>query len=129
MNGLKLTLDQVLERFEDTEIKVENDNIEALELVSNQHYNIVYLEIYLTNSITLGGYNNTINVGFMYRFLQKIFLPENEFTKISDVKNIPCRTIRTKDSKCIAIGHFMNDSFIILEDLINLNINTKGGTQ
>ena len=71
-------------------------------------------------------YNNKGNIGYIIAFLVDFFDKEDDNT-ISinkSLKEIPIRLVFDDDSgwggKCIGVGHFIKDRFVLFEDLCKL---------
>lgn len=102
--------------------KIENNIIEEININIIGHFcNAVCLEIFCSNVVPLGGYNNTQNNGYVIRAIIELFCVEKEDgLRITDVKNIPCRLV-FKGCKCVGFGHFMKDRFVITEDFAKVD--------
>lgn len=102
---------------------VEN-NIISLDIEIIGHFdNAVSLIIAAKNVIPYYAHNNTKNIGFILKYLVELLgIEEEDGICISNIKNIPVRLIFDSNepmwgAKCIGIGNFMKDKFIMFDKL------------
>ena len=103
-------------------VEVKNNVIEKACITITGHFgNCVSVELICKDCCPLGLYNSTDNVGYIIRCLIELFDQENDCGCNFDILNgVPIRLV-FDNHKCIAIGHFMEDRFILIEDLMHLN--------
>lgn len=114
----------------DSGYKVENNIIEKIDANIIAHFNNeVFFEIYCKNIVPYSNRSNTKNLGAIIQTIVKLFGIENEDgIRISQIKDIPCRLVFENNNtnnfgcKAIGIGHFMNDRFILFDDLETIGI-------
>lgn len=108
---------------------VEN-NLVSLDIQIIGHFgNSVSLVIAAKNIIPYSAYNNTANVGYILKYLVELLgIEEEDGLRLSQIKNIPVRLIfDCKDStstfgaKCIGIGNFMEDKFVMFDVLAKMD--------
>jgi hypothetical protein len=62
--------------------------------------------------------SSTLNCGVLIRTIFELLdIHEEDGIKLSNIKQCPCRII-INENNTIAVGHFMNDKFLIIEDFI-----------
>ena len=71
-------------------------------------------------------WSSTANVGYILRALIEIFDKEDDSSvSINALKNTPIRIVYDADNKfgghSVAIGHFMKDRFILVDDLMKVH--------
>lgn len=105
---------------------VEN-NLVSLDIQVIGHFgNSVSLVIAAKNVIPYSAYNNTENVGVIIKYLVELLgIEKEDGLFISDVKNIPVRLIfDSKEpcwgAKCVGIGNFMEDKFVMFDVLAKM---------
>ena len=109
---------------------IENNIIEKVDVNIIAHFNNeVCFEIYCKNIVPYSNRANTKGLGTIIKTIVKLFGIENEDgIRMSQIKNIPCRLIFEDNNtnnfgcKAIGIGHFMNDRFILFDDLATIGI-------
>lgn len=108
---------------------IENNIIERVDVNCVGHFdNLVTLQIACKNVWAMSGYNNTANVGFIIKkFIELMGLTKEDGIRLSDIKNIPCRIVYEDPNcswgaKCVGIGHFMDDKFVLIDDLAKLGL-------
>ena len=106
---------------------VEN-NLVSLDVQVIGHFdNSVSLVIAAKNVIPYSAYNNTENIGFIIKYLVELLGIEKENgLLISRVKDVPARLIfDSKEpcwgAKCIGIGNFMEDKFVMFDVLAKMD--------
>lgn len=99
--------------------RIENEMIESVEVKCIGHFdNVVSLEIFCKNTVPYSARNNTQNIGYVIQNLVELLdLGDDDGITLSDVKNIPIRIAYHKAYGTVAIGHFMKDRFITIDDL------------
>ena len=127
----KITLESIIKTKEEIEAlghSVENNVIEYIDINTIAHFgNVTCLEIVCSNVCVISKYNNTWNIGYLIRALIELLgLSREDGLRLSEIKNIPCRLVfeGTKPmwgSKCIGIGNFMKNKFILTEDFVKIN--------
>lgn len=102
---------------------VEN-NLVSLDVQVIGHFdNSVSLVIAANNVIPYSSYNNTENIGFIIKYLVELLgIQKEDGLLISKVKDIPVRLIfDSKEpgwgAKCVGIGNFMEDKFVMFDVL------------
>lgn len=111
--------EEIMKTFPNVEIQ--NGIIQKMDLNVIGHFgNIVTLNmpISIGGGICdpLSGYNATISCGVYIRTLFELFeLSKEDGCRISTISDIPCR-IAKNNCKVVAIGHFISDKFIAIDD-------------
>lgn len=105
---------------------VEN-NIVSFELSVIGHFgNSVSLVLMGENIILYSGYNNTANIGFIIQYLVELFdISKEDGIYLSEMKDIPVRLVFDSPdcswgSRCVGIGNFMKDKFVLFDALAKL---------
>lgn len=105
---------------------VEN-NIVSFELSVIGHFgNSVSLVLMGENIILYSGYNNTANIGFIIQYLVELFdISREDGIYLSEMKDIPVRLIVDSPdcswgSRCVGVGNFMKDKFVLFDALAKL---------
>lgn len=105
---------------------VEN-NIVSFELSVIGHFgNSVSLVLMGENIIPYSGYNNTANIGFIIQYLVELFdISKEDGIYLSEMKDIPVRLVFDSPdcswgSRCVGIGNFMKDKFVLFDALAKL---------
>ena len=103
---------------------IENNIIERVDVNCIGHFgNLVTLQIVCKNVWAMSGYNNTANIGFIIkRLVELLDLTQEDGVRLSQIKDVPIRIVYSDSncsfgSKCVGIGHFMKDRFVLIEDL------------
>lgn len=103
---------------------IENNIIERVEVNCIGHFgNCVTLEIYCHNVCAMCHYNNTANLGFIIKkFVELMGLTDEDGIRLSNIRNVPCRIVYADQhcsygSRCVGIGHFMENKFVLIDDL------------
>ena len=127
----KITLNSIIKKEDDIRhlgFGIKNNIIEKVDVNTIAHFgNVTCLEIYCENICPMATYNNTQNLGLLIRALIELLdISEEDGLRLSQIKHIPCRLIFNDEhcswgSKCIGIGHFMNNKFVFIEDLVKIN--------
>ena len=106
---------------------VEN-NLVSLDIQVIGHFgNSVSLVIAAKNVIPYSAYNNTENIGIIIKYLVELLgIEKEDGLLISDVKDIPVRLIfDSKEpcwgAKCVGIGNFMEDKFVMFDVLAKMD--------
>lgn len=105
---------------------IENNIIKEVDVVVTGHFgNTVSLTMTCENICPIPLYNSTHNIGFILRALIEIFDKEDDnAVSVSDLCNTPIRLVFDSDnpwgSKAVAIGHFIKDRFILIDDLMKI---------
>ena len=111
--------------------KIENNVVESVKVDTIAHYgNITSFEIRCRNIIPYSGRNNINNLGHVIRaFIELMGLEREDGIRLDEIKDIPCRLIFDCEkgegawgSSAIGIGHFMNDKFVLFDDLAKVGI-------
>ena len=107
---------------------IENDIMHNFEIYVTGHFgNCVSFSLICEKCCPPNLRANTNNIGFIIRFLVDFFDKEddNSVSIRKSLNEIPIRLVYdSKESwggKCIGIGHFMKDRFILIDDLCKLN--------
>ena len=106
------------------ECHIENNVIEDIDIRIIAHFgNTVSLDLLCHNIRPLPLYNSTNNIGYIIRALIVLLGKEREDgINLSALKGTPIRIVfngETKFSgKSVAIGHYMKDQFVLIEDLM-----------
>lgn len=108
---------------------IENNIIERVDVNCIGHFgNCVTFEIRCKNVCAMCHYNNTVNLGFIIKkFIELMGLTKEDGIRLSDIKNIPCRIVYEDPNcswgaKCVGIGHFMEDKFVLVDDLAKFEV-------
>ena len=98
---------------------VENNIIEKVDANCIGHFgDSVSFEIFCKNVVPYAARDNTSNIGVVIKaFIELFKLGTDNGTRLSEIRNIPCRIALNKNGRCVAIGHFMEDRFLLIEDL------------
>lgn len=106
---------------------VEN-NLVSLDVQVIGHFdNSVSLVISAKNIIPYSAYNNTENIGLIIKYLVELLgIEKEDGLFISEVKDVPARLIfDSKEpcwgAKCVGIGNFMEDKFIMFDVLAKMD--------
>lgn len=91
--------------------------------------NAVCTTINMNNSRPVGMINNVLNVGAQIQSLVELLgIDEENGISLSEIRNIPIRTIHVEDdrySSIIGFGHQFADRFIYIKDFNRLMIDPK----
>ena len=105
---------------------IENNVIKKIDVVVTGHFgNSVSINMICENICPLGLYNSTGNIGFILRALIEIFDKEDDNSvSIKALEGTPIRLVFNSDNswggRAVAIGHFMKDRFVMIEDLMKI---------
>lgn len=105
---------------------IENNVIKDIRVLVTGHFgNIVSIDMVCENICPIPLYNNIHNIGYIIRCLIELFDKENDDSvNLNELKDTPIRIVfddkNPYNGKAIAIGHFMSDRFIMIEDLMRL---------
>lgn len=106
------------------EIAITNNIIDDIRIAAVAHFaNAITLTIQCVDCSLLGNFAITDNIGYILRFLVDLFDKNNDDgTNIKLLKNTPIRLIHSNNEygKIIAIGHFMKNCFVYLDDIAKL---------
>ena len=118
-----ITRQQVEERLGGN-CAIENNIIEDVNVVVTAHFgNTVSVQMSCNNISPFPLYNSTHNVGYIIKTLIELFDKSREDgVDLSALKNTPIRLVTNNHfgGRCVAIGHFMKDKFIFIEDLMRV---------
>lgn len=103
---------------------IENNIIEKVDVNCIGHFgNCVTFEIQCKNVYAMCHYNNTANLGFIIKkFIELMGLTDEDGIRLSNIRNVPCRIVYADPhcsygSRCVGIGHFMENKFVLIDDL------------
>ena len=101
---------------------VKNDIIESVDITIEGHFgNCPSLDMLFKNNHRICNYVN-YNIGTILSFLIDFFdKTDDNGVSFKALENTPVRLI-LDDSRVIAIGHFMKDRFVIINDLMKLEV-------
>lgn len=106
---------------------IENNIIEKVDVNCIGHFgNCVTFEIQCKNVYAMCHYNNTANLGFIIKkFIELMGLTDEDGIRLSNIRNVPCRVVYADPhcsygSRCVGIGHFMENKFVLIDDLAKL---------
>lgn len=105
------------------EITCENQIINNIDVLIIGHYgNCTSLIMDCESCSPLGLRVNTRNLGYIISTLVDLFdKTEDSGIYLRDLKGTPLRVIYSKvDGKALAIGHFIKDQFIYIDDLMKV---------
>lgn len=110
---------------------IENNIIRDIRVLVTGHFgNCVSLEIACENIFPVSSYNNTKNIGYVLSALIDIFDKEDDNgVNITKLNGTPIRVVYNDKSSCgsksVAIGHYMKDRFIFIDDLMKFDRGIK----
>lgn len=100
------------------------NNFVSFDLEVIGHFNnTVSLVLTATNVIPYSGYANTKNIGLILQYLVDLLgISKEDGIFLSEMKNIPVRLVFDSPecswgSKCVGIGNFMEDKFVLFDAL------------
>lgn len=101
---------------------VENNIIKCVDMVCIGHFgNAVCFQIVCKNVTPLPLSNSVGNVGWVFKaFIELFDLSKEDGVALSEIRNIPCRIIFDSSGVARAIGHFMEDKFVLISDLVKI---------
>lgn len=110
------------------ECSVENNVIENIDIEIIAHFgNSVSLNLLCYNIRPLPLYNSTNNIGYIIRALVVLLGKEREDgINLTALKGTPIRIVFNKGGRSVAIGHYMRDQFVLIEDLMKADMFFKG---
>lgn len=127
----KITLNSIIKTKEEVEklgCCVENNVIDYIDINTIAHFgNVTCLEVVCSNVCPMCTYNNTGNLGYLLRaIIELLDISREDGLRLREIKGIPCRLVfngtgNTWGSKCIGIGNFMKNKFVLIEDLVKIN--------
>lgn len=108
---------------------IENNIIESVDVNCIGHFgNCVTFEIQCKNVYAMCHYNNTANLGFIIKkFVEIMGLTDEDGIRLSNIRNVPCRIVYADPhcsygSRCVGIGHFMENKFVLIDDLAKVEV-------
>ena len=108
---------------------IENNIIESVDVNCIGHFgNCVTFEIQCKNVYAMCHYNNTANLGFIIKkFVELMGLTDEDGIRLSNIRNVPCRIVYADPhcsygSRCVGIGHFMENKFVLIDDLAKVEV-------
>ena len=108
---------------------IENNIIESVDVNCIGHFgNCVTFEIQCKNVYAMCHYNNTANLGFIIKkFVEIMGLTDEDGIRLSNIRNVPCRIVYADPhcsygSRCVGIGHFMENKFVLIDDLAKFEV-------
>lgn len=108
---------------------IENNIIERVDVNCIGHFgNCVTFEIQCKNVYAMCHYNNTANLGFIIKkFIELMGLTDEDGIRLSNIRNVPCRIVYADPhcsygSRCVGIGHFMENKFVLIDDLAKFEV-------
>ena len=110
---------------------IENNVITNVMVDTIAHFgNITSFEIRCKNIVPYSGRNNISNLGYVVRaFIELMGLSREDGIRLEEIKNVPCRLVMDCKksesgwgSSAIGIGHFMDDKFVLFDDLAKIGI-------
>ena len=107
-------------------LRTENSMIERIDINLIGHFgNIVTVELIGRHARILRDWNATKCLGVVLQCLWDLFeLTKEDGKMLSEVVNVPCRIVfDNKTNLVVGIGHFMEDKFIMFDDLFNHSSN------
>ena len=123
---MKLTdIIKTKKQMEDMGYNVATNLIEKVNIKAIAHFgNVTCFEIMCSDICPMGGYNNIRNIGYLIKaFIELFELSREDGLRLTGIKNIPCRLIfeDSLESRCIGIGHFMKDKFVLIKEFTRLD--------
>lgn len=120
-----MTEDEIAKQLNNN-YKVINQAIRRCDIKVIAHFgNVVSLSIHCDNVSPIVGYNNTKNLGCILQVLTDLFdKNEEDGFNINKLVDTPIRVIFDNENvfsgRCVAIGNFIQDQFVMVEDLLKL---------
>lgn len=114
-----------------SQYRVVNNVILGVDVKIIGHYNnCITINVNCKRASFLGSYGITTNVGYVIRAIVELLdLSEDDGIKLSDIRNIPIRLIYDGpdiyDSRCVGMGHFMDNRFVLFEDLVRCGADSE----
>ena len=104
-----------------------DNTIVSVDISIEGHFgNAVCTTINMNNSRPVGMINNVLNVGAQIQSLVELLgIDEDNGISLSEIRNIPIRTIHVEDdrySSIIGFGHQFSDRFVYIKDFNSLMI-------
>lgn len=115
---LETTLNAI--HFKHPTATVKNNIVKGLDIEILGHFgDVITPKLLLKGWRLLHGHNSTQNVGHIIRALCELFdrCPEDGGSVLELLRDVPCRIV-VEDDDVLAIGHFMDDRFILIDDLV-----------
>lgn len=106
---------------------IENNIIKDIDILITGHFgNCVSIDVVCENICPFPLWNSTDNIGYIIRALIDIFDKEDDDSvNLGALKNTPIRIVYDNENqyggKAVAIGHYMKDRFVFIEDLMQLD--------
>lgn len=100
---------------------IENNLLNSLDVSLTAHFgNSVTCEMQFENCCLFASYNlGGLTADVLKAIIECLKLSEEDGLRISEVKNIPVRIVcDSKWGKVIGFGHFMEDRFLLADDII-----------
>lgn len=116
---------QIEEQF-NSDITIENNIIKELDIVVIGHFGcVVSVDMICDGICPLGLYNSTHNIGYILRALIEIFDKEDDnAVSVKKLAGTPIRIVFKKKlslgSVPVAIGHFMKNRFVVIDELMKI---------
>ena len=121
------TIDKIVKTKQDIEklyehCSIENNIIKDIDVEITAHFgHIVSVNMMCDRIRPLPLYNSTHNIGYIIRMLVWLFDKEREDgVLLTELIGTPIRIIYGADSRAVALGHFMKDRFILIDDLMRI---------
>lgn len=117
-----LKTENEIKEIYDNKCEIENNIIKDIDVITVGHFgNCVSIDMLCDNVCPFPLWNSTHNIGYIIRALIDIFDKEHDSgAKLSVLKGTPIRIVY-QERKAVAIGHFMKDRFVLIEDLMQLD--------
>ena len=108
------------DEFSGQELEISNNMITTISVEMLGHFgNLPSLKLIGYDRVIMRNYNNLDNLGYILRELMNFFTFDTESgLDIAKIKDVPCRIITDKKNNIVAIGHFICDRFIKMDELI-----------
>ena len=119
-NDILLTKKQVEEIVSDCTI--ENNYIKDVRILVTGHFgNAVSVNLLCEGVSPFPLWNSTRNIGYVIRALIEFFDKENDNSiNMSTLNGTPIRLVFENNCKCVALGHYTKDRFVLIEDLLKI---------
>lgn len=116
------------EKEHNGDYSIENNIVNEFNVLVTGHFgNTVSIQMICDNITPIPLYNSTHNIGYIIRAIIELFDKEDDNSvNINVLKGTPIRLVFDSKNpyygKVIAIGHFMKDRFILIEDLMRVEV-------
>lgn len=119
-NDILLTKSQVEEIV--SNCTIENNYIKEVRILVTGHFgNTVSVGLLCEKVSPFPLWNSTHNIGYIIRTLIEFFDKENDDPiNMSVLNNTPIRLVFENNCKCVALGHYTKDHFVLIEDLLKI---------